>query len=113
MKVKLNLTKREFHCRANLRTTPKDQIHTEGRCFSMCEPDDLLYREDKLMKPVVVHNGIKPTRYFLYLFPPEPSFGEEVGEPAYLTPYIRKGKLNEAKDRARVRGEITLVNALL
>ena len=39
------------------------RLHTEGRCFSMCEPDDLLLREDRLMKPVVAHDGIKPTRY--------------------------------------------------
>ena len=24
----------------------------EGRCFSMCEPDDLSHRDDKLMKPI-------------------------------------------------------------
>ena len=41
---------------------PPPQLHTEGRCFSMCEPDDLLLREDRLMKPVVAHDGIKPTR---------------------------------------------------
>ncbi len=40
----------------------KGKLHTEGRCFSMCEPDDLLLREDRLMKPVVAHDGIKPTR---------------------------------------------------
>ena len=43
----------------------------EGRCFSMCEPDDLSLRDDKLMKPIVVHNGVSPTRFFLYLFPPQ------------------------------------------
>ncbi len=76
-----------------------------GRCFSLCEPDDLLHREDKLMKPVVAHDGIKPTRYFLYLFPPEPIFDlNEVGEPAYLTEYIRKNDIEGAKERARVVG---------
>jgi len=28
----------------------------------MCEPDDILFRDDRLMKPVVAHDGIKPTR---------------------------------------------------
>ena len=89
--------------RPNLKTGPA-KVHTKGRCFSMCEPDDLLYREDKLMKPVVIHDGIKPTRFFLYLFPPEPKFGPEVGDPAYLTPYIRSGRIREARERARVKG---------
>lgn len=71
----------------------------------MCEPSDLLYREDKLMKPVVVHDGIKPTRYFLYLFPPEPKFDpKDVGNPVYLTPYLRQGKLEEGREAARVKG---------
>ena len=72
----------------------------EGRCFSMCEPDDLSHRDDKLMKPIVVHNGVSPTRFFLYLFPEEPHFNqEEVGEPAFLTPLLKAGKLEEARRR--------------
>ena len=72
----------------------------EGRCFSMCEPDDLSLRDDKLMKPIVVHNGVSPTRFFLYLFPEEPHFNqEEVGEPAFLTPLLKAGKLEEARRR--------------
>ena len=72
----------------------------------MCEPNDLLYREDKLMKPVVVHNGIRPTRYFLYLFPPEPKFKvRDVGEPVYLTPYLKQGKFEEGRQAARVKGQ--------
>ena len=89
-----------------MKTTPDKYslIHTEGRCFSMCEPDDLLYRDDKLMKPVVVHDGIKPTRFFLYLFPNEPELGPEVGEPAYLTKFLRAGQVEKARDLAKVRG---------
>ena len=45
-------------------------------------------------------------RYFLYLFPPEPTFGPEVGDPAYLTPYIRRGEYKEARERARVKGTV-------
>ena len=92
----------------NLKTTGQISkqkfFQSPSRCFQFCEPDDLLHREDKLMKPIVAHDGIKPTRYFLYLFPPEPTFGEEVGEPAYLTEYIRLGQLKEGKERARVKG---------
>ncbi len=53
--------------RPNLKTR-KPKLHTKGRCFSMCEPDDLLYRDDKLMKPVVAHDGIKPTRLHAWSF---------------------------------------------
>ena len=73
------------------------------RCFSMCEPDDLSLRDDKLMKPIVVHNGVSPTRFFLYLFPEEPHFKpEEVGEPAFLTPLLEAGKLEQARQRSKV-----------
>jgi hypothetical protein len=69
----------------------------------MCEPDDLSTREDKLMKPIVVHNGVQPTRFFLYLFPDEMKFDEaEVGEPAYLTPYLTSGQAEEGRKRSRV-----------
>ena len=81
----------------------------------MCEPDDL-HRKDKLMKPVVVHDGIKPSRYFLYLFPPEPKFRlQDVGEPVYLTPYLRQGRLEEGKEAARVKGKFihVLVSSVL
>ena len=75
----------------------------EGRCFSMCEPDDLSIREDKLMKPIVVHDGINPTRFFLYLFPEEPHFDtKEVGDPAFLTPYLKKGQIEEGRKKAQV-----------
>lgn len=87
----------------------EQMLHTKGRCFKMCEPDDLIYRDDKLMKPVVVHDGIKPTRFFLYLFPDEPQYGPEVGEPAYLTEFIRTGRIEEGKERARVRGQANQV----
>ena len=50
--------------------------------------------------PIVVHNGVSPTRFFLYLFPEEPHFNqEEVGEPAFLTPLLEAGKLEEARQR--------------
>lgn len=58
----------------NMSTTSEYMPIREGRCFSMCEPDDLSHRDDKLMKPIVVHTGISPTRFFLYLFPEEPTF---------------------------------------
>ena len=46
-----------------------------------------------------------PIRYFLYLYPEEPSFSpDEVGEAAFLTPYIRADDLEGARERARVRG---------
>lgn len=76
----------------------------------MCEPDDLLYRDDKLMKPVVVHDGIKPTRFFLYLFPREPDFGPEVGQPAYLTHYIAQRNFEAGRQRARVTGQFKLLH---
>ena len=63
----------------------------------------LFYREDKLMKPIVIHDGFNPTRFFLYLFPEEPKFDpKEVGEPAFLTPYLEKGQNEEARNRAQV-----------
>lgn len=69
----------------------------------MCEPTDLSHRDDKLMKPIVVHNGVSPTRYFLYLFPEEPKFTEaEVGQPGYLTQLIKEGNVKEARQMARV-----------
>lgn len=87
----------------NLSTTSDPVMLTEGRCFSMCEPDDLSHRDDKLMKPIVVHNGISPTRFFLYLFPEEPKFKvEEVGEPGFLSPLIKSGRIQEAREKARV-----------
>jgi len=91
------------YLRPNLSTTSDMMPFREGRCFSMCEPDDLSHRDDKLMKPIVVHNGVSPTRFFLYLFPEEPHFNqEEVGEPAFLTPLLEAGKLEEARQRSRV-----------
>ena len=53
--------------------------------------------------PIVVHNGVSPTRFFLYLFPEEPHFNEEeVGEPAFLTPLLEAGKLEEAREASKV-----------
>jgi hypothetical protein len=46
----------------NMSTIGDNDVLTEGRCFSICEPDDLMVRDDKLMKPVVIHDGFKPTR---------------------------------------------------
>ena len=55
------------------------------------------------MKPIVIHDGFNPTRFFLYLFPEEPKFDpKEVGEPAFLTPYLEKGQNEEARKRAQV-----------
>ncbi|XP_059087437.1 venom serine carboxypeptidase-like [Tigriopus californicus] len=85
-------------------TTVEPVLRQKRRCFDICEPDDVRFRDDKLMKPVIVHDGIKPITYFLYQFPHEPKFGPEVGDPAYLTPYIRRGKLQEGRDRAKVKG---------
>jgi hypothetical protein len=46
-----------------------------------------------------------PSRFFLYLFPPEPEFEvSEVGLPLHLTPYIKANRIPEARDRALVRG---------
>ena len=45
------------------------------------------------------------SRFFLYLFPPEPEYKiEEVGLPLHLTPFIRDNRIPEARDRAMVRG---------
>ena len=41
-----------YICRPNLSTTSDMMPFREGRCFSMCEPDDLSHRDDKLMKPI-------------------------------------------------------------
>lgn len=82
--------------------TVEPQVHQKRRCFDICEP--VRFLNDKLLKPVIVHDGIKPITYFLYQFPHEPKFGPEVGDPAYLTPYIRSGKLREGRNRARVKG---------
>ena len=85
-------------------STTNDQMRvSKGRCFSMCEPDDLSQRDDKLMKPIVVNDGDIPTRFFLYLFPEEPKFNtSEVGEPGFLTPLIKAGKIAEARKQAAV-----------
>ncbi len=86
-------------------STTSDRVAVpEGRCFSMCEPPDLSKRDDKLMKPIVIHDNNFATRFFLYLFPNEPEFKkEEVGEAAYLTNYVLDGKMKEGRERARVR----------
>ena len=91
-------------CSPNLQTGPPP-FEAATRCFTLCEPKDLMKRDDKLMKPMVVHDGKQPTRFFLYLFPEEPAFGPEVGYPAYLTPYLRQGRLADGRERARVIGE--------
>ena len=45
-------------------------------------------------------------RFYLYLFPPEPVFKvDEVGEPAYLTQYIKEAKIDEGRERAKVKGK--------
>lgn len=94
----------------NLQTSVGDHpdeasmLDVQSRCFSLCEPEDL-HRNDKLMKPIVTHNGIKPLNFYLYMFPPNPHFElKEVGEPAFLTPFIRDGHIAEGRDRALVRG---------
>ena len=70
----------------------------------MCEPQDILRRHNgKMIKPTIAHNGIKPQSVFLYMYPEEPTFDVNyVGEPAFLTPYIKQGKINEGRERARV-----------
>ena len=58
---------------------------------------------------IVVHNGVSPTRFFLYLFPEEPHFNEEeVGEPAFLTPLLEAGNVEEARKRFEVTAEMWL-----
>ena len=70
----------------------------------MCEPDDV-NQNDKLMKTVIVHDGIKPLHHYLYMFPPAPKFDlDEVGEPVHLTPFIKQGRLLEARAKAKVQG---------
>ena len=92
-----------IYSRPNMSTTSEYVSLREGRCFSMCEPDDLSTRDDKLMKPIVIHDGINPTRFFLYLFPEEPHFDpKEVGDPAFLTPYLEQGQIEEGRKRAQV-----------
>ena len=73
-------------------------------CFSMCEPPDILRRHNgKMIKPTIAHNGIKPQQVFLYMYPHEPEFDpEEVGEPVFLTPYIKQRKIEEGRKQARV-----------
>ena len=84
-------------------TLSEESVITKGRCFSMCEPDDLSLRDDKLMKPIVVNDGDIPTRFFLYLFPEEPKFNlSEVGEPGFLSPLIKAGKIEQARKKAAV-----------
>ena len=75
-----------------------------AQCFSMCEPPDILRRHNgKMIKPTIAHNGIKPQSVFLYMYPEEPTFDvNKVGEPVFLTPYIKQGKLNEGREKARV-----------
>ena len=91
-----------FRPHRNMSTTSDHVRVAKGRCFSMCEPDDLS-QSDKLMKPIVVNDGDIPTRFFLYLFPEEPKFNtSEVGEPGFLTPLIKAGKIAEARKQAAV-----------
>ena len=51
----------------------------EGRCFSMCEPDDLSHRDDKLMKPIgtihILRNqlggrgvGVKTSKFSIFYY---------------------------------------------
>ena len=84
---------------------PRPRKHkTNQQCFSMCEPPDILRRHNgKMIKPTIVHNGIRPQSVFLYMYPEQPTFDvDEVGEPVFLTPYIKGGKLKEGREKARV-----------
>ena len=56
-------------------------------------------------QPVIVHDGFKPVHHYLYMFPPTPPFDpDQVGTPAFLTPLLKQGRLEEARDRALVKG---------
>ena len=70
----------------------------------MCEPPDILRRHNgRMIKPTIAHNGKIPQSVFLYMYPEEPTFdANEVGDPVFLTPYIKQGKLNEGRERAWV-----------
>ena len=70
----------------------------------MCEPPDILRRHSgKMIKPTIAHNGVRPQSVFLYMYPQEPKLNvNEVGEPVFLTPYIKQGKLSEGREKAKV-----------
>ena len=57
----------------------------------------MLHREDKLIKTVVVHNGTKPIRYFMFLFPDSPNYSSNLGEPLLLSPLIENEQIAEAR----------------
>lgn len=82
---------------------PWDMYDIKPRCFSMCEPPELFFREDKLIKTVVVHDGSYPVRYYMFLFPDQPTFDSNLGPPLLLSPLIRAGKIEEARNRSLVR----------
>ena len=62
----------------------------------------LFTREDKLIKTVVVHDGSYPVRYYMFLFPDQPTFDSNLGPPLLLSPLIRAGKIEEARQVAKV-----------
>ena len=53
--------------RPNLTTTSDMVPLREGRCFSMCEPDDLSHRDDKLMKPIGNIHLLLECNFILFL----------------------------------------------
>ena len=57
----------------------------------------LILREDKLIKTVVVHNGYRPVRYYMFLFPDSPNFSTNLGEPLFLSPLIETGQIVQAR----------------
>ena len=57
-------------------------------------------REDKLIKTVVVHDGNYPVRYYMFLFPDPPTFDSDLGSPLLLSPLLKEGKLEEARQVA-------------
>ena len=56
-----------------------------------------MVREDKLIKTVVVHDRMRPVRYYMFLFPEVEDSKEDLGQPLLLTPLLEAGRGPEAR----------------
>ena len=54
-------------------------------------------REDKLIKTVVVHDRMRPVRYYMFLFPEVEDSTIDLGQPLLLTPLLEAGRATEAR----------------
>ena len=50
-----------------------------------------------MIKTVVVHDGSYPVRYYMFLFPDQPNTKSNLPPPLLLSPFIREGKIEEAR----------------